>query len=75
MVAVVRGKQDSESTLKELENCQASSDRHEGWRYFIEKTDQKAGTDPIEATRRRQADLEKRELKALQDTKMVGFDS
>jgi hypothetical protein len=69
VVEVVRGKQGAESVLKKLEAAQHSSDRHEGWRYFIEKTDQKAGTNPSEATHRRQAELEVRESKALQETK------
>jgi hypothetical protein len=62
---VIRGKQSAESQLKNFEGSQDSSDRHEGWRYFIEKTDLKAGTDPTEATQRRQAELEIRESKAL----------
>jgi len=69
VVAVVRGKRTAEATLKDLESSQSSTDRHAGWRYFIEKTDLKAGTDPAEATHRRQADLEVRESKALQETK------
>ncbi|MGC2245015.1 MAG: hypothetical protein WA609_00300 [Terriglobales bacterium] len=69
VVEVVRGKQGAESVVKKLEAGQHSSDRHEGWRYFIEKTDQKAGTNPSEATHRRQAELEVRESKALQETK------
>jgi hypothetical protein len=51
--------------VKELEVSQDSSDRHEGWRYFIEKTELKVGSDPAEATLRRQAQLEVRESKAL----------
>ena len=69
VVEVVRGKQNAESALKNLEASQPSADRHEGWRYFIEKTDLKVGTDPTEATHRRQAELENRESKALQETK------
>jgi len=65
---VIRGKQNAESELKKFEDSQESSDRHEGWRYFIEKTDLKAGTDPAEATQHRQAELEGRELKAQQET-------
>ena len=38
----------------EEEDSQEPSDRHEGWRYFLEKADLKAGTDPIEATQKRQ---------------------
>jgi hypothetical protein len=54
--------------LRKLEDCQGSADRHEGWRYFIEKTDLKPGTDPAQATNLRQADLEIRETKAQQGT-------
>jgi hypothetical protein len=69
VVAVVRGKQSAESELKKFEDSQDSSDRREGWRYFIEKTDLKAGTGPAEATQLRQAELEGRESKALRETK------
>jgi len=69
VVEVVQGRQKAESEVKKLENSQHSGDRHEGWRYFLEKTDLKVGTDPIQATRQRQAALEKRELKALWETK------
>jgi hypothetical protein len=58
VVEVVKGKQLAESTLQKLEACQDSSDQYEGWRYFIEKTDQKPGIDPVEATQRRQQQLE-----------------
>jgi hypothetical protein len=65
---VVRGKQNAELALKKFEASQSSPDHHEGWRYFLEKTDLKAGIDPAEATHLRQADLETRESKALQET-------
>jgi len=68
VVAVVRGRQNAESTVKKFEDAQSSSDRHEGWRYFFEKTGMAAGTDPAQATDLRQADLESRESKALQET-------
>jgi hypothetical protein len=67
VVEVVKGKQNAESALKKFEGAQSSSDRHEGWRYFFEKTEMKAGTDPEEATRLRQTELEVQESKALQD--------
>ena len=76
VLAVVRGKQSAESELSELtslEDSRDASDRHEGWRYFIEKTDLPAGTDPVEATRHRQAELEGRESKALRETKTPNF--
>ena len=66
---MVKGKQNAESRVQKLEAWQSSSDHHEGWRYFVEKTDLKAGTDPTEATQQRQAELEGRESKALQETK------
>jgi hypothetical protein len=69
VVAVVSGKQRAESELKNFEASQDSSDQHQGWRYFIEKTNLKAGTDPTVATQWRQAELEGREAKALLDTK------
>jgi hypothetical protein len=69
VLAVVRGRDNAESELKKFEDSQESSDRHEGWRYFVEKTHLKAGTDPIEATQQRQAELEGRESKALRETK------
>jgi hypothetical protein len=65
---VVRGKQNAEASLRNFESCQNSADHHEGWRYFIERSNLKAGTDPAEATDLRQAELEVRESKAQQET-------
>ena len=67
VIEVIKGKQNAEAALKKFEGNQDSSDRHEGWRFFIEKTEMKAGTDPGEATSRRQADLDNRETKAQLD--------
>jgi hypothetical protein len=67
VVEVVKGRTNAEATLKNFEAEQSSSDRHEGWRYFLEKSTLKAGTDPAEATELRQAELERRETKATQD--------
>jgi len=69
VVAVVKGKQLAESTLQKLEACQDSSDHFEGWRYLIDKSDLKPGTDPAEATLLRQKELEIRESKAMDETK------
>jgi hypothetical protein len=55
VVAIVRGKQKAEVTLKEFQDSDNTSNYHEGWRYFIEKTDLAVGTDPEEATSLRQA--------------------
>jgi hypothetical protein len=54
--------------LKKFEESQSSADRHEGWRYFVEKSELKAGTQPDEATHLRQVDLETRETKAIEET-------
>ena len=75
VVAVIAGKQQAEQELKNFEVVQESSDRHEGWRYLIDKTDMKAGTDPAEATQHRQAELEARESKALRETEPPNFSS
>lgn len=72
VVEVVKGRQNAESTLKNFENEQSSADRHEGWRYFLEKSSIKAGTDPSEATELRQAELESRETKAAQESGSSG---
>lgn len=66
---MVKGRHLAELVLQKLEACQDSSDQSEGWRYFVEKTDQKPGIDPLEATQRRQEELEVRESKAMQETK------
>jgi hypothetical protein len=67
VVEVVKGRQNAESILKNFESEQSSADRHEGWRYFLEKSSIKAGTDSAEATELRQAELESRESKATQE--------
>jgi len=67
VVEVVKGRTNAESALKKFESEQSPSDRHEGWRYFLEKTTLKAGTDPAEATELRQAELESRESKATEE--------
>lgn len=67
VVEVIKGRQNAETALKRFEVFQSPADRHAGWRYFFEKTELKAGMDPAEATLVRQADLETRESKALQE--------
>jgi hypothetical protein len=64
VMAVIKGKESAESILKQFERSQTSEDRHAGWRYFLEKTDLKAGMDPVEATNLRQSRLEIREAEA-----------
>ena len=72
VIAVVRGKQKAESTLKGFQEAQSSTEHHEGWRYFFEKTDLAPGTDPKEATQMRQAELERRESKAAPESPAPG---
>ena len=62
---VVKGRTAAEGTLLKFDAGQDSADRHEGWRYFLEKTDLKVGMDPAIATKLRQTRLEMRESQAL----------
>jgi hypothetical protein len=47
--------------LRDYEFGQSEQDRHNGWRYFLEETDLLPGMDADEATKLRQARLERRE--------------
>ena len=69
--AVIKGKQNAETTAKQYESGQTMEDRQAGWRYFCEKTELKPGTNPEQATQLRQAELETRETKALQDERFL----
>lgn len=71
VVAVLKGRHNAESEMKNLEEFQLSQDRLEGWRYFVEQTHQKAGTDATQATQVRQAELESRETPAQLDADAV----
>jgi hypothetical protein len=53
--------------LRGFEEHQTSEDRQAGWRYFLEPTRLKAGTDPAEATQHRQTELEIRESLAAKE--------
>ena len=64
VVAVVKGPESAQRALNDFEWCQSQEDRSSGWRYFLEKTDLKAGMDPAEATALRQSRLEIREAEA-----------
>ena len=75
VLVVVKGKQNAELELKKFQDSQDSLDRHEGWRYFIEKTNLTAGTDPTQATQVRQAELEVRESRALREEKLLNISS
>lgn len=65
VVEIIKGKQNAEATVKQCEDGQSSEDRHAGWRYFLEKTEIKPGTNPAEATHLRQAELELRESQSM----------
>ena len=67
VVLVVKGRENAEIRVKHFETGQSSEDRHAGWRYFVEKSDLKAGMDPAEATNVRQMKLEMRESQAQPD--------
>lgn len=70
-MGVVKGRQNAEATMRQFEISQSSEDRQIGWRYFLEKSELTAGTDPKEATHLRQAELEVRESQALQPPNSV----
>ncbi len=67
VVLVIKGRENAEARVKHFETGQSSEDRHAGWRYFVEKSDLKAGMDPAEATNLRQMKLEMRESQAQPD--------
>jgi len=71
IVEVVNGTNNAESALKRLQEGQDSTDHFQGWRYFLEKTDLKAGTDPVKATSLRQTALDTRESIAMQEEKYL----
>jgi hypothetical protein len=51
----------AEHLLRDYEFGQSEQDRHNGWRYFLEETDLVPGMSADEATKLRQARLERRE--------------
>jgi hypothetical protein len=75
VVEVVKGLQLAENTLHNLQASQDPRDHHQGWRYFIEKTAQKPGIDPREATLLRQQELEVRESTASTGTEKLNPES
>jgi len=64
VAVVVKGRENAEATLKQIERCQESTDHDAGWRYFLEKTDLKPGMDPQEATNVRQARFDLRDVQS-----------
>jgi hypothetical protein len=73
VVAVVKGRMEAEVALKQYEVGQNGDEKHAGWRYFLEKSDLKAGIDPDRATQMRQNRLELREAEALSVESPIPF--
>jgi len=61
VMAVVKAHAAAEHLLRDCEFGQSEQDRHNGWRYFLEETDLLPGMSADEATKLRQARLERRE--------------
>jgi len=61
VMAVVKAHAAAEHLLSDYEFGQSDQDRHNGWRYFLEETDLLPGMNADEATKLRQARLERRE--------------
>jgi len=64
VVAVIKGMEAAQKTLNDFDWCQSQEDRREGWRYFLEETDMRPGTDPEKATKLRQLRLDLQESQA-----------
>jgi hypothetical protein len=60
-MAVLKTRAAAEQLLREYEFAQNETDRHNGWRYFLEQSDLLPGTSADEATRLRQTALDVRE--------------
>ena len=61
-MAIVKTHAAAAHLLSDYEFGQSDQDRQNGWRYFLEETDLAAGMNADEATKLRQASLERREL-------------
>jgi len=61
VVAVIKGTTAAERTLNDFDWRLSEENRRAGWRYFLEKTDLRSGTDPEQATKLRQARLDLQE--------------
>jgi hypothetical protein len=64
VVAVVSGKAAAEKRLHEFESGQSEEDKFAGWRYFLEESDLSPGIDAEQATRLRQARLDRLDSEA-----------
>ena len=64
VVAVIKGIEAAQRTLNDFQWRQSEESRRAGWRYFLEKTDLRSGTDPEKATKLRQVRLDLQESQA-----------
>jgi len=70
-MAVVKAHTAAEHLLRDYEFGQSDQDRHNGWRYFLEETDLVSGMSADEATKLRQARLERRESESWESLKSL----
>jgi hypothetical protein len=68
VVAVLRGRSRTETTIRQLNEERSPADLHAGWAYFIERTTLRPGMSLEKATTLRQTRLDARESKALART-------
>ena len=54
VLAVIKGIDAAQRTLRDFDWSESEENRRAGWRYFLEETDLRPGTDPQEATKLRQ---------------------
>ncbi len=64
VVAVIKGIEAAQRTLNDFDWCQSGENRRAGWRYFLEETDLRPGTNPEKATALRQVKLDLQESQA-----------
>jgi hypothetical protein len=58
VMAVIKGTESAERTLKDFDCFQSDENRRAGWSYFLEETDLRSGMDPEKATALRQVQLD-----------------
>jgi hypothetical protein len=61
VVAVIRGIESAQKMVNDFNGCRSEEKRRAGWRYFLEETDLRPGTDPEKATKLRQVRLDLQE--------------
>jgi len=61
VLAVIKGLDAAQRTLKDFDLYQSEESRRAGWRFFLEETDLRPGMDPEKATTLRQVQLDRQE--------------